>query len=99
MNKELRDKWVAALRSGEFKQCTGQLELNGCYCCLGVLNVVGDLGCDGYSGFLRAYVGSEYTYHPVSKNQQTLLSRMNDTDHNSFTEIADWIEQNIEVTP
>lgn len=44
MNKELRDKWVAALRSGEYPQTRGALRrvapyenrLAG-YCCLGVL--------------------------------------------------------------
>ena len=34
--KELRAKWVAALRSGEFEQGHGTLHLNGRYCCLGV---------------------------------------------------------------
>lgn len=42
MDKQLRDKWVAALRSGEYKQTTGSLrdtdENNQhLYCCLGVL--------------------------------------------------------------
>lgn len=38
MDPEVKSKWVAALRSGEFKQ--GKYELrdpNGCNCCLGVL--------------------------------------------------------------
>lgn len=30
-------KWVAALRSGEFKQTTGTLQNEDGYCCLGVL--------------------------------------------------------------
>lgn len=41
MNKELKQKWVAALRSGEYKQGKGKLlyHENGetSYCCLGVL--------------------------------------------------------------
>ena len=42
MNKELTDKWVAALRSGEFKQTRGRLchedpeTKERSYCCLGV---------------------------------------------------------------
>src|SRR5882672_10133756 len=32
-----RDLWLAALRSGTYKQGTDALLLNGCYCCLGVL--------------------------------------------------------------
>jgi hypothetical protein len=37
MNQEIKAKWVAALRSGEYKQ--GQKYLNGAggFCCLGVL--------------------------------------------------------------
>lgn len=41
MKKDIKDKWVEALRSGKYKQCTGALcrvYYNGCaYCCLGVL--------------------------------------------------------------
>lgn len=42
---EIEKEWIAALRSGEYKQCTGTLEqfVPGhapSYCCLGVLGVV-----------------------------------------------------------
>lgn len=41
MDKELKDKWVAALRSGEYKQTKGKFHdttrETGGYCCLGVL--------------------------------------------------------------
>ena len=37
MNKELRNKWVTALRSGEYKQGRKQLYHAGRFCCLGVL--------------------------------------------------------------
>jgi hypothetical protein len=42
MNQEIKEKWVKALRSGEYPQ--GTLALNDCgkFCCLGVL-------CDMYS--------------------------------------------------
>ncbi len=36
LKEEFKRKWVAALRSGEYKQCTEYLELAGGYCCLGV---------------------------------------------------------------
>jgi hypothetical protein len=42
-NKELKKQWLADLRSGNYKQCTGQLCDTGTknfmasYCCLGVL--------------------------------------------------------------
>lgn len=39
MDTEIRDKWMAALRSGEYRQGTGALRNSqtGRYCCLGVL--------------------------------------------------------------
>lgn len=38
MKKEIADKWVAALRSGNYKQTTGMLNRNNeSFCCLGVL--------------------------------------------------------------
>jgi hypothetical protein len=40
MPKELLGKWLAALRSGEYRQAARKLELDGAYCCLGVLQHV-----------------------------------------------------------
>lgn len=38
MNPEVKEKWTAALDSGEFTQGTGRLQnLKGDFCCLGVL--------------------------------------------------------------
>lgn len=38
MNAEIKTKWLAALRSGEFKQGQSRLKTgDGAYCCLGVL--------------------------------------------------------------
>lgn len=37
MDKDLLQKWVAALRSGNYKQGEEYLCYNGKYCCLGVL--------------------------------------------------------------
>lgn len=37
MNEEIKAKWVAALRSGEYKQTTGVLRTKDHFCCLGVL--------------------------------------------------------------
>lgn len=42
MNKEVKEKWVAALTSGEYKQGSHALKDNDRYCCLGVL-------CDLYA--------------------------------------------------
>jgi hypothetical protein len=37
MNPEIKQKWIAALRSGEYKQGKGGLRNTEGYCCLGVL--------------------------------------------------------------
>jgi hypothetical protein len=40
MEQELKDKWLAALRSGNYQQTTDSLHKDGAYCCLGVLCTV-----------------------------------------------------------
>lgn len=43
MNTEVKEKWIKALRSGEYKQAQGKLrDNNNGFCCLGVL-------CDVYA--------------------------------------------------
>lgn len=37
MNKEIKTKWIEALRSGEYVQAQGYLHNSKGYCCLGVL--------------------------------------------------------------
>ena len=37
MNTEIKTMWVEALRSGQYKQGSGHLNLDGKFCCLGVL--------------------------------------------------------------
>lgn len=40
MHKHITDRWVAALRSGEYEQTTERLCDSSGYCCLGVLCVL-----------------------------------------------------------
>jgi hypothetical protein len=42
MDKSIKEQWVAALRSGQYKQASGALKCLDSYCCLGVLS---DLYC------------------------------------------------------
>ena len=37
MNTQIKELWLASLRSGEYTQCQGQLKDYRGYCCLGVL--------------------------------------------------------------
>lgn len=102
MKKELRDKWVAALRSGEYIQGQETLRdtLNNTYCCLGVLcKVSGSPNWDGEHmhgdyAFLQACAQKELGISAEDANRCVLL---NDKEGKSFPEIADYIEQNIPV--
>ena len=42
MNSQVKEKWIAALRSGEYSQGDGRLRSHKGFCCLGVL-------CDLYA--------------------------------------------------
>lgn len=103
MNKEMKEKWVAALRSGNYKQGYNNLKKYGCYCCLGVLcDVVGcqwtDCNRANYDGHdtnnmtlpanLRIAAG-------LSEEQESELVDMNDHHKVSFDDIADYIESNL----
>jgi len=47
MTPENKAKWIDALRSGKYEQCTNVLHADGGYCCLGVaVEVLTDLGWD-----------------------------------------------------
>lgn len=37
MNKEVKELWLKALKSGEYQHGTGDLRIGDTYCCLGVL--------------------------------------------------------------
>lgn len=85
LKPELKTKWCAALRSGEYKQgiCSlYNIEEDGShsYCCLGVLNSVRDVS-QSYIGFPRLI------------GDWTVLARMNDEEGKTFAEIADYIEE------
>ena len=94
MNKELMKRWVAALRSGEYKQLHGELTITSKnhgarYCCLGVLQVIEpNIEADGgllNVGHLRQHMGCDI--------DQAELAEMNDEQDKTFPEIADHIER------
>jgi hypothetical protein len=98
VKRELRDKWVRALRSKDFQQGSGRLKDDNykAYCCLGVLRSV-VLGHDNWKGDVPYPAGrSPKVYQGMSIRDQKSLASMNDGGE-SFLTIADWIEQNIPV--
>lgn len=110
MKKQLRDDWCAALRSGKYKQGEGLLRsANDEYCCLGVLCDVDGAEWDlSGLGFYRADpthgATALLTQHfrsraHLSRDTEAALTNLNDEEGKTFSEIADWIEANIEVEP
>lgn len=88
MDPELKQKWIAALKSGEYKQgksCLHDVEQDT-YCCLGVLNEVAGYGYHSTDGIL----GTE-----LDQRVQIQLIHMNDFLDYSFEGIANWIEENL----
>jgi hypothetical protein len=106
MNRELKQKWIAALRSGGYLQGRQELKFKDRqkqlrYCCLGVLaelaepeklqTVRNKFLFYGSRGFLRI---SEAKWVFLPEETQRELARMND-EGKSFRHIADWIEANV----
>jgi hypothetical protein len=102
---EFKSKWIAALRSGEYKQATGELydEINGGFCCIGVAGHICGipteelklLGVFEYGNKLSLNVPNEIVGEGVENKIVGILTDMNDNDKKSFAEIADYIEANL----
>jgi hypothetical protein len=110
MNPELQARWVAALRSGSYKQGRGSLwrSDSNTYCCLGVLCDISGMGewVSPNSGAMMGYqFGNELSQfslvHPILDAvdlnfvEVNELISLNDAGGLSFNEIADHIEDNL----
>ena len=101
--KEFAEKWIAALRSGEYKQCRSYLFDGEGYCCLGVAAEIAghdlELGPKDYTLLyddVFEKVPDEIKDTGLVKNKFAAeLTKMNDNGK-TFDEIADWIEKNVE---
>lgn len=108
MKKNVKEKWVAALKSGDYKQGVGRLrDKDDHYCCLGVLcDVLGRKWVDP-SEFRPSYgiVGEGTTERYVlpdtvldrvamSHSDENILIKLNDEGFD-FNYIARWIEQHL----
>lgn len=110
MKAELKAKWLAALRSGEYLQARNVLQkgIGESYegnCCLGVLCRVAGIE-PKKTGKYITFEGKEdclsermRTRFGIPLIAEDKLVRMNDGDEDnapqSFAQIADWIEENI----
>ena len=110
MNEQVKEKWLSALRSGDYKQTKSCLHKGDGFCCLGVL-------CDLYGKehnveWKLVDAGIYYEFQdkkailPLSVIEwagveddnpeicETPLSRLNDNG-STFNEIADLIEKHL----
>lgn len=67
MKKEWADKWIIALRSGEYQQGKGRLRtLKGGFCVLGVLcHIAGEVPTPGHE---HSELGTVYLYGPEAES-------------------------------
>lgn len=110
MTPELKSKWVAALRSGKYKQTQTVLRDDLGFCCLGVLcDVIGPTGWSPVGGgftyldtFSLGLLGTPLlNYVGLDADTQVELTKLNDEakldmgSPSTFAEIADYIEANV----
>ena len=113
LTKELKKRWVDALRSGKYTQANTYLKSDKGLCCLGVLCEIQDSKAwrdsniphhveKGVQSHNDDYSGNEsdptVALQRLTYNQREQLVNMNDEEHKDFIEIADYIEEYIEST-
>lgn len=94
--KEFAEKWVAALRSGDYKQADQKYydRSTDCYCANGVgYKIQGAIFNE--NGTINSS-GPRLIQIPMSLWEEVVY--LNDTNGRTFSEIADWIEANVEFT-
>lgn len=107
LTKDQKEKWVAALRSGKYKQGRCLLKQGNpfdlSYCCIGVLfDLVNPLGWRQIGWKYFTYEDRGTMTHPfiaeeilLTYKQACKLTRMNDGEDCDFNQIANYIERNI----
>lgn len=103
LDPEFKKKWVAALRSGEYKQGKTHLykSASDTYCCLGVAGAICGVplkSMDNNPFFWEREIVGDVSNYPMrlAEGMPNIkeLMKMND-DEESFSEIADYIETNL----
>ena len=99
MDKELKEKWVAALRSGHYKQGKDWLRVGDTFCCWGVLRDLIDPADKEDRRCLPARHMVAAGLPPFFDTSK--LESMNDGvgewngNQQNFAQIADYIERNL----
>ena len=87
-----RTDWINALRSGEYKQCTMTLHKDGCFCVWGVAGIVQGLKPDHMTPYCYPREAGIEKY--LTHKEYNHIFGLNDHEGWTFSEIADYIEQN-----
>jgi hypothetical protein len=111
MQPEIKQQWIDALRSGEYRQGKYALRRGESYCCLGVLSELAvkagviDQAKPDIIGWIydqkwHSLPKAVSKWADISASSATgttcgILINMNDGGDRSFEEIADWIEENL----
>lgn len=108
MHRERVEKWITALRSGEYTQGRTFLNNNGSFCCLGVacevaINSGLFVSKTKDSGRVFLYgrrsnmpPKAVRTFFGITNNQMYRLADLNDQYRRTFNEIADYLEEELE---
>lgn len=95
MDKEIKAKWIAALRSGEYIQGISSFEREGKFCCLGVLCKVAGEPTHSFTFNPQADIGNwDFADSVCGHSVASFLARKNDYGW-TFSKIADYIEKNL----
>lgn len=101
--KEFAQKWIEALRSGEYGQVIGLLKnpYKNQYCCLGVACKIAGAKVFNPNGWIPL-TSVPKTIPDIlrgSNRDSTLVNKLSDMNDKgkTFTEIADWIEANVDL--
>lgn len=102
LRKDTKKKWLAALRSGKYKQTTSTLFENGAYCCLGVLCSVEGISDEkmrghNYPRFVHCDLFTERQWQVPYKDELVSLVDLNDIECKSFKQIANIIERTVDT--
>lgn len=103
-DKEQVIKWLAALRSGKYKQSKEVLQSIDGYCCLGVACKVlipkSKMTFNGKSGLMSGSMPVTQEFAPdwlvqINGYLPTRLTNLNDIDNYTFSQIADYVEKEL----
>jgi len=122
VNADVKEKWLDALRRGEYSQTRKTLRDENGFCCLGVLCDIIDpsgwgqvrtrhgektthltaINVPSEAILAEAGIGEEEVVPGLESEDDeetcyvlTELMNLNDREHKSFEEIADWIEESL----